>query len=700
MSNLWNAVEAAFRRLEATPGYEPRPVQREMARFVCERMEGKSTGLIEAPTGVGKSLAVLLPAIAYSLSEKRRVVVSNYTNVLAEQYWRKDLPFALSLFPNAPSAALAMGRNRYACLDAIRNNKMKATPVELAKFLHEWSSVAQEGVEAEWEEFLRRKAIPQPWKRDVWEQIAVPSACRARFCPYYQNCFYYQARRRAAEAAIVITSHAFVLTDALMREATEDSTSLLGEYDFLIIDEAHDMLDATTSALEFAIDAALLEKLIAHAATMMNQVSETLQAQDSAVGFTMSLQKLAQEFAGRCRSTLDTANLPKILDTGIAVRVAPAELADMPALRTAFRPDLHPLVVQVAQSLQAEISNLLRETNQTYQTYKSQLTEREREATEATIQQFRVGFEQIYRSLGQLIEPSEGVCWVEPMANGWKACYAPLIVSGWLQEHLWSRQPSLLMSATLTVDGRFQFFEQQLGVQTPHQCILPQVFDYSRQCALYLPPSGVIPAPPANARAPDASIYYQRMAEQITQLLTLTQGRALVLFASRQEMQQVRQRMPALPFRILMQGDGANADLSKQFREDVHSVLFGVRSFWTGFDAPGETLVNLILTRIPFEVPTTPLQRARQARYELQGEDAFRAWSLPMVKQQMRQGFGRLIRRSSDVGIVAILDPRVRERSYGREILNNLPRGIAIYDCLDALARWYQLAIHAQGKTV
>jgi ATP-dependent DNA helicase DinG len=154
-------------------------------------------------------------------------------------------------------------------------------------------------------------------------------------------------------------------------------------------------------------------------------------------------------------------------------------------------------------------------------------------------------------------------------------------------------------------------------------------------------------------------------------------------------MHEVHKRMPQLPgIRILVQGDSSNADLSKQFREDVHSVLFGVRSFWTGFDAPGETLMNLILTRIPFEVPTTPLQRARQAWLEVQGKNAFAAWTLPMAKQQMRQGFGRLIRRAADTGIVAILDPRMRMKPYGREILSNLPPGIPIFDSHTALEQW------------
>ncbi len=683
-------MEAAFQRLEARSGFETRHVQRQMAQFVCERLEGKSSGMVEAPTGVGKSLAVLLPAIAYCLREKKRVVISTYTNVLAEQYWRKDLPLAQSLFSNPPSAALAMGRSRYACLDIIRSNKVKRVTPELARFLQEWTGVANEGVEAELNEFLRRKAIPEKLTRGMWTEIAVPSACRAKVCEYYHNCFYYEARRRAAQAGIVITNHAFVLTDAIVRIATNDAISLLDDYDFLIIDEAHDMLDAAANSLEFDLDEELIETLIAHAATMSNQIGDALEGPDQPFGFIMSVQKLVEQFATHCREALESASKPEIPHDGVAVHVAPAELAAYKSLREAFRPDLHDPVAHVALALQIEITTLMREVEQTYQSSKSQLTEKQREVVEATITQFIYGFEQIYQNLNRLIEPPNGVCWVEPTEKGWKACYEPLVLADWLRERLWSRQPALLMSATLTVDGRFDFFEQQLGLETSHQLQLPPVFDYSRQCALYLPALGVIPQPPANTSAPGADEYYRRLAEQITELLKLTQGRALVLFASRNEMWEVHKRIPKLPFRILLQGDSANADLSKQFREDVHSVLFGLRSFWTGFDAPGETLMNLILTRIPFEVPTTPLQRARQAWYESQGKNAFRAWSLPMAKQQMRQGFGRLIRRSNDRGIVAILDPRMRERSYGREILNNLPPSVPLYDRLDALTHWWR----------
>ncbi|BCW95844.1 MAG: ATP-dependent DNA helicase [Fimbriimonadales bacterium] len=689
MSSLWDAVDAAFQRLEAQAGFEPRPVQRQMAQFVCEQLESGHSGMVEAPTGVGKSLAALLPAIAYSLQYEKRVVISTYTAMLAEQYWRKDLPLALSLFPNAPPVALAMGRTRYACLHAIRDNKRPRVPVELIRFLQEWAGVAQEGVESELYEFLRRKAIPERLIHGVWQAVAVPSACRARRCPYFNTCFYYQAREQARTAGIVITNHAFVLMDALVRRATEDNASLLDDYDFLILDEAHDFLDAAANALEFDLDSKFIDSLIGHAVTLSNQTQDIFPPDSAPTGFLMSVQKLVEGYAGRVRDAYEQLAFPP--DTpreGVATRVAPESLTQMRAMYGAYRPDLHAPVVHAASALRKEIGDLYRELGQTLESYKGQLTEAQHEEVKELWAQFSREFALAHGNLGRLMEPQEGVSWIEADEERWKACYEPLVIADWLRENLWRTRPALLMSATLTIDGRFDFFREQFGFEAQATLQLPYVFDYRRQCALYLPLPGAIPPPPPSARAPGAEEYYQRLADQISALIQLTQGRALVLFASNNEMRAIRQRIQLEGVRILMQGEGAVADLAKQFREDVHSVLFGVRSFWTGFDAPGETLVNLILTRIPFEVPTTPLQRARQAWFEAQGLDAFRAWSLPMVKLQMRQGFGRLIRRADDWGIVALLDPRIRTKSYGSEILHNLPAGIEVFDTLPALTDW------------
>jgi ATP-dependent DNA helicase DinG len=689
MSSLWEAVDAAFQRLESRPDFEPRPVQRQMAQFVCEQLERGQSAMVEAPTGVGKSLAALLPAIAYSLQQRKRVVISTYTAMLAEQYWRKDLPLALSLFPTAPEVALAMGRSRYACVDIIRGNKASRVRPELANSLQQWVGVAHEGVESELNEFLRRKGVPERFARGLWEQIAVPSACRARLCPYYPTCFYYQARERARRAGIVITNHAFVLADAQVRQATDGAASLLDDYDYLILDEAHDLLDAAASALEFDLDSKFVERLVAHAVNLSNQVGDALTGENSPAGFIMSVQRLVEGFSGRVRDAYEQMAFPDDLpQEGVATRVAPETLAQMRPLQGAFRPDLHEQVSHTAAAIRKEIGDLYRELSQTLKDFKGQLTDAQHDAVRDLLLQFRGEFVMAYENLGRLAEPAEGVSWVEPDTPRWKACYEPLALGEWLRTRLWRDRPALLMSATLTIDGRFDFFAGQLGFEAHATLQLPYVFDYRRQCALYLPRVGAIPPPPPNARAPGADAYYRRLADEIGALIRLTHGRALVLFASVAEMRAVRERIQLDGVRILMQGDGSVADLARQFREDVHSVLFGVRSFWTGFDAPGETLVNLILTRIPFEVPTTPLQRARQAWFEAQGLDPFRAWTLPMVKQQMRQGFGRLIRRADDWGIAAILDPRMRTKAYGREILNNLPQGVRVFDTLPALADW------------
>ncbi len=687
MSATGFSLGEAFKRLEAQADYEPRPVQRQMAQFVAECIEAGTSGVVEAPTGVGKSLAVLLPAIRACAQSNKRIVICTYTNVLAEQYWLKDLPFALSLFPELPiSTALAMGRSRYACLSRIYGRELGRIAPELQGFLQEWVSIAQEGTESELNTFLTRKAIPQSMMRDLFSIVAVPPYCRARACKYYNECFFYKSRDRAASARIVITNHAVVLADALLKEVSAGKASLLGKYDFLVIDEAHDLIGAAQNALASELCLETAQEIIRTVSVVSNEFASALESKNPPQGFLNQVQLAVQDFARLVQAHMNRVDFGAIPENGVIIGVAPPEMEQTHSIHISkeHAQQAESLVVAL-QILLIQLQNRLR---QAWEDHKSQLTDSQKVSVQEVLLQFNLWAKGVFTQLERLIHPPEGVSWAEPAPEGWRLCYEPLDVSGWLRENLFCNQPTLLMSATLTIDNRFDFYLQQVGLENPCTLQLPPVFEYPRQCAFYLPPLGTIPPPPANTRQGRETGYYDRVAQELARLLRASRGRALVLFASRAEMMEVYQRMPRLEgIPIYVQGDGSNAHLSQQFRANTHSVLFGLRSFWTGFDAPGETLTNLIIVRLPFEVPTTPPQRARQALLELQGKDGFRDWSLPMVKQQMRQGFGRLIRRSTDRGIVCILDPRIQNRSYGREILLNLPAGIPIFNRIEDALR-------------
>ncbi len=691
MDSLWARVERAFRQLESQSGYETRPSQRQMARFVLERLFDEQSGVVEAPTGVGKSLAILLPAIATCIQERRRIVISTYTNVLAEQYWRKDLPLALSLFPerNLP-CALAMGRTRYACLDRIRGKNASIQPASVHRIVMDWTNEAQEGTEGELADYLRRRGVPTRYTRHLWEQVSVPVACRASTCPYYTLCFYYNNRDRCQSAPIVITNHALVLADANLRITTNGSANLLGDYDHLIVDEAHDLLSAAESALEFQLSQAFTEELVRVAVLLSNQIGFAVEGETRPDAFLNEVQSAVQEFVRSLNGLFFTEPSWRLPSEGVITYLAPQELIKEGYLKGATNLALHSVIANTATQIQSALTVLVSRIRQLVSDYRPYFSEAQYRAVLDTLSQFDSWFRMTFGALGAIISPPEGVCWMEPDGNAtWKAFYQPVAVNQALQSALYNRVPTLMVSATLTVDGSFDFFLNQVGLQTEHQLKLPPAFDYARQCAIYLPPKGTIPEPPSSSRAPGAEQYYQRVADELVRVLVATQGRALVLFSSRAEMEAVRQRMPNLPnIPIYMQGESANADLSKRFREETHSVLFGLRSFWTGFDAPGETLTNLVLVRIPFEVPTTPPQRARDALLSWQGKDTFRDWSLPNVKQQMRQGFGRLIRKSTDRGVVCLLDARIQTKRYGAEILRNLPEGIPIFNDIEQAVRY------------
>jgi ATP-dependent DNA helicase DinG len=256
-----------------------------------------------------------------------------------------------------------------------------------------------------------------------------------------------------------------------------------------------------------------------------------------------------------------------------------------------------------------------------------------------------------------------------------------------LKELIWDKGPYVCLSATLSIDGTFEHFRRTTGADPQFEECLPSPFDFSTQAALYLPLAGSVPDPTLARREGTEDLYFRAIARELSHIIEACDGRTLALFHSRREMEAVYGLMslpPELP--VYIQGRYGAASVGDRFREKITSTLFALRSFWTGFDAPGETLSCVALVRVPFEVPVDPPQVARMAHLQQQGLDAFREHTLPQAKMLMRQGAGRLIRRAEDKGIIALLDPRLQTKAYGEQILANLPSDMRTFrDIRDAV---------------
>jgi Rad3-related DNA helicase len=679
MTEAKRLIEAAFTRLAHRPGFVERADQRQLALMLSDLIEAGESGAFEAPTGLGKSLAALIPSLAHAMIEGRRIAVATYTNVLAEQYWRKDLPLALELLrdldADAPRCQFLIGKQRYACLAAVEENAPELLPA--------LQNQARLGIESE---FRAIAPLPPRELSRLWPKIATPPICAGRLCPHYNECFYFNARRQAERAGVVVTNHSVVLQDALMRG--EDGAGTLGKLDFVVVDEAHDLTQAARSALEFEISPARLRVF----AGIVGKVQSALEP-------IANLSGRGGEWAqtgATVRRELDSAEsrLQHIAswDEGI-LAISPVELEAHPQVRSRLSRSMID-AEQLAGTLGQAMGAFLSEAKEVIVAARSNQALPERLIDDAIdlarnaqmfLGEFAAGCKLITTpeavSTSFVRREREGVCVRSEVVD----------VAGPLAEALWRRWPSACLSATLAIDGRFESFSRETGFEPRFAEILPSPFDYSRNAALYMPPLGVIPDPSEARKTGSEGRYHAALAGELLAILRAVGGRTLALFHSRVEMEAVYRLVAEaiaeagddLPLH-LQRLSGAAA-VGDRFRADQRSSLFALRSFWTGFDAPGETLSCVALVRVPFEVPVDPPQIARLVWLQSLGLDAFETHALPHAKLMMRQGTGRLIRRDGDKGLIAILDPRVQSKRYGEAILDNLPPMRRFWDLADAV---------------
>jgi ATP-dependent DNA helicase DinG len=696
---LQQELSLSGRVAQGLAGFEFRRQQGEMLAAVAGAFNGDGIAVIEAPTGVGKTVAYLIPAVEWALTNRERVVISTRTINLQEQLIQKDIPLVRKCLDKEFGAVLVKGRQNYLCRRRLERAASEATlfqddaTQQALRQISEWAAKTEDGSLSD---------LPFVPPRALWDEVCSESdTCTGAQCQQVGRCFLTRARREVAKADLLVVNHHMLFADlAIKKEIGNFSTlAVLPAFKRLILDEAHNVEDSATEY--FGLDATrngalallgrfvrrervhergllpyLKMRLIREAPTLQKEhLERILDVIDNAVApaVAASRQAIITAFAA-VRSYV--AEHCKEVGRDIKWRLtqevlAESELRDihnvyvLPAVEelrqcAAHCTTLHALLARVKPSPEQSESPVAMETVQ-IQGFRDRLNRLANALAEGTSAQ---------------LQPNT-VRWIEIDANNdsvIRIARCPLEVGKPLAEWVYPALDTVVMtSATLSVRQRFDYFFKRVGLDRVEErpvetSILDSPFDFEKQALLCIPKD--LPAPDAKAY-PDASV------EAIGEVLQITRGHAFVLFTSFYALNHAHKRLEAqlraAGITPLRQGEATRTQLLQRFRSDTASVLFGTDSFWEGVDVAGEALQCVILPRLPFRVPTEPVLQARAEALEAAGTSAFMDYTVPQAVIKFRQGFGRLVRRASDRGAVVVLDSRILTKHYGRTFLDSLP---------------------------
>ncbi|MDA8235838.1 MAG: exonuclease domain-containing protein [Clostridia bacterium] len=675
--------------------YEYREPQVAMVEEVGHAFNQSNLLLMEAGTGTGKSLAYLVPSLLWALGNEQKVVISTHTINLQEQLWTKDIPLLKETMNENFQACLVKGRNNYICLrkwQGLQPADFKGgSPgsgtvfwVRILSWLEQTTTGDRNQLNLSW--------LEQDW----WAMIAGDSEnCLGHRCSYCQkNCFIMKARQMADKAHVLIVNHSLLLSDI------KTENKVLPPYRYLIIDEAHHLEDEATQHLGYSIslngilkyfnslarsqDFGLNPGLLGNWRLRLSKFAEILDEQDFA--------RFEDRLFKALETVRDARESAEILFAALGRRAKMAGQKGEQGGRVVCRiyreeaeKDFWQAIISEKENLVYRIKSLIEYLKDLVRVLEGQRTREHDYSIEIKdLQTHCNGAGELMEVLNFVCHPLDDnyVYWLESdrreESNNVNIKAAPVVVGDILHHRLLKEKETIIfVSATLTVDGNFEYFKERVGLNLvaeervkSHQVSSP--FAYDEQALLCF-----VKDLPNPAKVSDIE-YGEAIAPVIADLVTATNGRTLVLFTSHKMLKDTYFRLagPLEERGLCLLGhnlDGSRSQLLAEFQERPNSVLFGANSFWEGVDLPGDVLTSVIIVKIPFAVPTVPTVQARLENLRRMEKDSFKHFSIPHAVIRMKQGFGRLIRTRRDQGVIVILDRRVIDKTYGKYFLRSLP---------------------------
>ncbi len=704
----YGAIAQAMRTVHGAREYEDRPAQRAMAAAVTRTFNEGGVALLEAGTGVGKSLGYLVPALRWAAANGERTIVSTNTITLQEQLVAKDLPFLQRALGDQPVRfALLKGWRNYLCLQRLE----QATGAGAALFedgltgdltaIAAWAARTTDGSLAD---------LPTTPRSEVWDEVAAePDLCGRLKCSFYDKCFLFKARKEAAQADVVVVNHHLLLSDVAVRRISQnwDDAAVLPAYKRLVIDEGHHLEDAAAAHLGASVTRRALSRLFARLERrgkgLLPALDARLRGWNDLLS-TASLDLLQERLVPSAATARDRSLLlfelltVMMAEENVNVWRLTPEFEQHPAWKGGVGNTLDELLKEIAAL--GDGLRLIRERLESDEKKSEELAPLLGEVRGVSRRLANAG-DALARAL-RTPPPGEPVVrWIEmtgkpgPERNLALHC-VPLDLAPVLRDDLFGRvESAIVTSATLATDDGFGFLEQRLGIDTldmPRTTeVFPSPFDYPNQALLVVPND--LPAPNEDPRA-----HLLAVGEQLRDLMVASDGGLFALFTSHRDLRematQLRQAGYDARWPLLVHGEEPRDVLLQRFRDSGRAVLLGTATFWEGVDVPGDALRGLLIAKLPFRVPSEPMVAAQCEAIEARGGNAFGEFMLPHASLRLKQGFGRLIRTATDRGVVVLSDPRVLSKRYGRELLDGLPPARRISGpwsrCRDAVRKFYE----------